>query len=112
MRAAVEAARELDDFCAEADIQVVLHVVAPPGAGLVGTKLRAAAEAAGLSLEDDGRFALRNDEQMLLYTVGMRDGAPLSAATIRDASPRELSLSLEFARTPDTGRSFESMARL
>jgi FtsZ-interacting cell division protein ZipA len=109
MRAAVEAARALDDFCAEADIQVVVHVQGGPFAG---TKVRAAAEAGGLALEADGKFALRNDDHLLLYTLGVRDGTAFSAATMKDAAPAALSLALDVARTPDTRRSFESMARL
>jgi FtsZ-interacting cell division protein ZipA len=108
MRAAVEAARALDDFCAETDIQVVVHVQGGP---FPGTKVRAAAEASGLALEADGRFTLRNDEQKLLYTLGARDGTAFSAATMREAAPEALTLALELARTPDTRRSFESMTR-
>ena len=109
MRAAVEAARALDEFCAESDIQVVVHVTGGP---FPGTKIRAAAEAGGLALETEGRFVLRDDEQRLLYTLAPRDGAAFSAATIRDAMPQALSLSLDVTRAPDTRRSFESMARL
>jgi FtsZ-interacting cell division protein ZipA len=109
MRAAVDAARALDDFCAEADIQVVVHLQGGPFAG---TKIRAAAEASGLTLEADGRFALRDDGQRLLYTLGARDGTQFSAATMKDAAPAGLSLALDVARAPDTRRSFESMARL
>jgi FtsZ-interacting cell division protein ZipA len=109
MRAAVEAARALDDFCAEADVQVVVHLQGGPFAG---TKVRAAAEAGGLALEADGKFALRNDDHLLLYTLGTRDGTAFSAATMKDAAPAALSLALDVARTPDTRRSFESMARL
>jgi FtsZ-interacting cell division protein ZipA len=109
MRAAVESARALDDFCAEADIQVVVHVQGGP---FPGTKIRATAEAGGLALETDGKFALRNDEQLLLYTLGARDGTPFAAATMKDAVPAALSLALDVARAPDTRRSFESMARL
>ena len=36
----VEAARALDDICAQADIQVAFHIVAAPGADFAGTKLR------------------------------------------------------------------------
>jgi hypothetical protein len=108
MRAAVEAARMLDDFCAETDIQVVVHVQGGP---FTGTKVRAAAEAAGLALEPDGKFALRNDDRKLLYTLGARDGAPFSAATMREAAPEALTLSLDVPRTPDMRRSFESMTR-
>jgi FtsZ-interacting cell division protein ZipA len=109
MRAAVEAARALDDFCADADIQVVIHVEGGPFAG---TKVRASAEASGLELETDGRFALRDDEGRLVFTLASRDGVAFSAATMKDASPAGLSLSLDLARAPDTRRSFESMARL
>ena len=109
MRAAVEAARDLDEFCAEADIQVVVHVNGGP---FPGTKIRAAAEASGLALEPDGKFALRDDQQRLLYTLGARDGTAFSATTMRDAAPQALTLALDVARAPDTRRSFESMTRL
>jgi len=109
MRTAVDAARALDDFCAETDIQVVVHVLGGPFAG---TKIRAAAEAGGLALEPDGKFALRNDERRLLYTLGARDGTAFSAATIREAAPGALTLALDVPRTPDMRRSFESMTRL
>ena len=106
---AVERARALDEFCAEADIQVVVHVQGGPFAG---TKIRAAAEAAGMALAGSGSFAMRDDLQRLLYTLAARDGAPFSAAGMRDAAPLALSLALDVARVPDTRRSFESMARL
>jgi hypothetical protein len=109
MRAAVETARELNAFCSEADIQVVVHLNGGPFAG---TKIRAAAEASGLALEGDGRFALRDDEQRLLFTLGARDGAVFSAESMRAAAPAALTLALDVARAPDTGRTFQSMARL
>jgi FtsZ-interacting cell division protein ZipA len=109
MRAAVDAARALDDFCAETDIQVVIHVQGGPFAG---TKVRAAAEASGLALEEEGRFILRNDEGQALYSLAARDGVPFLAATMKDAAPGGLTLALDVARTPETRRSFESMARL
>ena len=95
--------------CADTDIQVVVHVQGGPFAG---SQLRAAAEAAGLALEADGRFALRNDDRVLLYTLAARDGSSFSAAAIQEAAPAALTLALDVARTPDTRRSFESMARL
>jgi FtsZ-interacting cell division protein ZipA len=109
MRAAVETARALDEFCAETDIQVVVHVRGGP---FPGTKIRAAAEASGLALEADGKFALRNDDYRLLYTLGAHDGQAFSAASMREAAPEALTLALDLARTPDTRRSFESMTRL
>jgi len=98
MKAATEQARELDQLCGEADIQVVLHVVAPQGAALSAEALAEAARAGGLTPEGDGRFVLRTPEDRVLYEVESRDGA--------------LSLNLDLPHAPDTVRSFESMARL
>ncbi|MGH8764189.1 MAG: cell division protein ZipA C-terminal FtsZ-binding domain-containing protein [Burkholderiales bacterium] len=109
MRSAVEAARELDEFCGDSDIQVVLHVEGGP---FPGTKIRAAAEATGLALEADGRFALRNDAGLVLYTLGARDGTPFTITGMRDETPAALSLAMDLARAPDTARAFESLARL
>lgn len=101
MRAAIEAARELDEFCAEADIQVVVHVASRTDEAFAEDAVRAAAEAAGMAREADGRFTIRDAAGHLLYALGARDGAPA-----------DLSLALDLARTPDTQRSFEAMARL
>jgi hypothetical protein len=109
MRAAVDAARDLDALCAETDIQLVVHLQGGP---FPGTKLRAAAEAAGLALDPGGKFALRTEDRRQLYTLAARDGTPMSAATLRDAALAGLTLALDVGRAPDTRRTFESMARL
>ncbi len=109
MRAAVEAARALDGFCAEVDIQVVIHVQGGP---FPGEKVGEAAEAAGMTLGADGRFGLYDDANRLLYTLGARDGSAFTPTGMRDAAPEALSLALDVARVPDTRRSFESMTRL
>jgi FtsZ-interacting cell division protein ZipA len=99
MKAAMERARELDQLCAETDIQLVLHVVAPPASPFGEEQLGKAAEEAGMTLESDGRYALRAEDGRIVYTMG-------------DASPEGLTLSLDVPHAPDTRRSFESMTRL
>jgi FtsZ-interacting cell division protein ZipA len=111
-KAALEAAREIDAFCADADIQVVVHVVAPDAGSFPGTKVRAAAEAAGLALEPEGKFALRNDEGTLVFTLAARDGTAFRTAKMRETTPAGLTLTLDVPRAPDTRRAFESMMRL
>jgi FtsZ-interacting cell division protein ZipA len=112
MRSAVESARELDGFCSTADVQVVLHVVAPAGGALGGDKLRTVAEGSGLALTESGKFALRADDGVVIYTLGARDSSHVDEATLRGASLEAVSLELDLPRTPGTGRAFESMARL
>jgi hypothetical protein len=111
MREALEAARALDHICADADIQVAFHVVAEPGAAFSGTKLRAAAEAAGFILDQDGRFSLADESGRELYVLSDRIGQPFSPATMKDATPEALTLSMDVPRAPDTQRTFDSMVR-
>jgi len=71
MRLALEAAQELDRACADADIQVALHVVGVPG---------------GEAPAGEHPFQVTRREDGLTFT-------------------------LDVARTPDLGRSYEAMAR-
>jgi FtsZ-interacting cell division protein ZipA len=89
---------------------VVFHVTAPADGSFSGTKIRAVAEASGLVLDQDGRFALCNDAGQVLFALCARDGRGFAAATIKDAAPAGLSLSLEVPRVPDLRRSFHAMA--
>lgn len=98
MKAALQQAGDLDQLCAETDIQVVLHVVAPQGSIVSRAALEDAATAGGLVEEGDGHYVLRSAEDQVVYEVASRDG--------------RLSLSLDLPHAPDTRRSFESMARL
>jgi hypothetical protein len=88
MREAVDAARELDAFCAEADIQVALHVV--PAAGTAPfTEQRAARARDGAA---GGPFAVE-----------------LRRATTSEVEA--ITLTMDVPRAPDVVRSFEAMAR-
>jgi hypothetical protein len=62
LRQAVEAARELDQLCAAADIQVVLHVVPQPG-GAFHAAIAASGpqEAFAVGRREDGAFSLSLD---------------------------------------------------
>lgn len=60
-RQALETARELDQICAEADIQVVLHVVPETGAEFPADAAAEAGAAFGVARRDDGGFVLSLD---------------------------------------------------
>jgi FtsZ-interacting cell division protein ZipA len=111
MKEALEGAQRLDRICAAADIQIAFHVVAPPGAPFSGTKLRAAAEAAGLALDGEGRFSLADERGRELYNLADRDGSRFAATSMKEAAPLALTLSMDVPRVPDTQRTFEAMVR-
>ncbi len=58
VKQAVETARELDALCADADIQVVLHVVPQPGGAFAGEAPPQAPGAFGVARRDDGGYVL------------------------------------------------------
>ncbi|HEV8094929.1 MAG TPA: cell division protein ZipA C-terminal FtsZ-binding domain-containing protein [Burkholderiales bacterium] len=111
IRHAAETARALDRFCEESDIQVVVHVVGTGEGALTGARLRATAEASGLALEEDGRLALRDDDDRLLYALSPREGQGFERATLDAAQLAGVSLTLDVPRVPDLSRAFQSMAR-
>lgn len=111
MRDALEAARALDGICAESDIQIAFHIVAVPGSSFPGTKVRAAAEASGFVLDARGRFALLDEEGRELYELADRSGARFMPATMKDAAPQALTLSMDVPRAPETQRTFDAMVR-
>jgi len=111
MRDALDAARSLDGLCAQADIQVAFHVVAGPGAVFAGTKVRAAAEAAGFLLDPRGRFVLSDEGGHELYVLADRSEAKFEPATMKDATSQALILSMDVPRVPDTQRTFDAMVR-
>ena len=110
IRHAAETARALDHFCEDADIQVVVHVVGAGEDGLQGARIRATAEESGLELEEDGRLALRDHDNRLLYALGPSEGQGVET-TLDAARLAGVSLTLDVPRAPDLSRTFQSMAR-
>ena len=81
MREALEAARALDKICADADVQVAFHVLAP---GASQERVAAALETAGQGVQTPYQVAQRTDG---------------------------LTLVLDVPRTPDIVRAYEAMTR-
>jgi len=102
---AVEAARELDQLCADADIQAVLHVVPQPGGAFDDA---AAAPAAGaqaaftINRREDGAFSLSLD---VPRTADV--GRGYDAMVVR---ARDLCVSLGGMIVDDNGRALDERA--
>lgn len=105
----VERAAQLDRFCAEVDIQFVLHVVEALGGVFAGTKLRGVAEAAGLVLEADGVFRARDAEGRELFTVANLGTERLDAQSIKSLATNGLTLSLDVPRVAEGPLAFDRM---
>lgn len=101
-------ANELDSFCAGVDVQIGLNVVA--GAqSFPGTKIRGFAEAQGWTLAEDGSYQAADVEGQALFTVSNLDGAPFSAAAMRELQTQGLTLLLDVPRTINGVVAFDRM---
>lgn len=110
IRQAVETARDLEQFCEDADVHVVIHVAATAEGPLAAARADAAAAQAGFALEEDGRFALRDGEGNLLYALSASDGSRLEPGAPEGATLPGVSLALDVPRVADFPRVFRSMA--
>lgn len=108
---ALNAALELDQFCAGVDIQIGINVVAQ-GQSFAGTKLRALAEAAGLALDGEGRFVRCDDEGNVLYLLTNQEAAGFSAETMKSMHTHALTFLLDVPRVAHGERVFNQMVDL
>lgn len=110
MGPALEAAAELDRFCASVDIQIGINVVST-GQPFPGTKLRALAEAAGMAIED-GRFVRRDDEGCVLYVLTNQEAAPFAGEAMRTLNTHGVTFLLDVPRVAHGERVFAQMVDL
>ncbi len=104
MKQAMDRARELDQFCADADIQIVLNLVPTAGSVFPEARLESAIAAAGLERVADRQHALRDAHERVLYAVIVVGGE-------KDGEVAKLAFSLDVPRVPEVRKTYESMVR-
>jgi FtsZ-interacting cell division protein ZipA len=110
---AFAAARALDAFCGDVDVQIAIHLVSRDGTPFAGTKLRALAEAAGMSLGPaDRQFSLVDDDGLTVYSMVNKEAQVFQAEAMREISTRGISLLLDVPRAPGGTASFRAMVML
>lgn len=102
-------ATALDGFCASVDVQLGVNVVESAGGDFPGTKLRGLAEAAGLALQDDGRFHAVDERGEDLFTLGNLGAELFDTDSLRTLTTHGLSLMLDVPRVADGPAAFDRM---
>ncbi len=105
---ALDAAAKLDEFCASVDIQIGINVISE-GQAFPGTKLRALAEAAGMTIDGGKRFVRRDDDGNVLYVLLNQDPSGFSAETIKTQSAQGLTFLLDVPCVAHGERVFNQM---
>ena len=108
---AMKAAADLDAFCAGVDIQIGINVVSQ-AQPFPGTKLRALAEAAGMTMDIEGRFVRCDEDGNVLYVLVNQEAQPFAPETMRVLNTHALTFLLDVPRVAHGDRVFNQMVDL
>ena len=108
---ALDAAVRLDEFCASVDIQIGINVISQ-GQAFPGTKLRALAEAAGMTIDAAKRFVRRDEDGNVLYVVLNQEASGFSADLMKTMSTHGLTFLLDVPCVAHGERVFNQMVDL
>ena len=108
---ALDNALKLDGFCASVDIQIGINVVAQTQV-FAGTKLRALAEAAGMVIDNEGRFVRCDEDGNVLYVLLNQETAGFSADSMKTMSTHGITFLLDVPRVAHGERVFNQMVDL
>jgi hypothetical protein len=104
-------AAEVDGFCAAVDLEIGVNLVSR-GTPFSGTKIRALAEAAGMTLGDDGVFTRRDEDERTQFTLQNMESTMFSAEAIRNLTTHGLTFVLDVPRVDHGERVFVQMVDL
>lgn len=104
----LDQASQLDRFCADVDMQIGVNAVSQ-GTPFAGTKIRALAEAAGMTLGADGVYTRCDDEGSPLFSMQNFETTPFSAENLKTISTHGLVFLLDVPRVHDGARVYNQM---
>lgn len=109
---ALQAAGELDAFCAEVDVLIGLNIVSRDGTPFPATKIRSLCEAAGMELAEDGLFHYRNENGQTLFSMCNLGQESFSSATMRQMKLNAVTLLFDVPRVVGGVSVFDRVATL
>lgn len=104
-------ARNIDEFCASVDLQLGVKIV---GANepLTGLRLKELAEAAGLTLLNDGSFHYLDADGLTRFTLSNIGGELFDPASIESLATHGVTLSMDVPRVPDGPAAFDALVAM
>jgi ZipA, C-terminal FtsZ-binding domain len=104
----LEAAKDLDQFCADVDVVVGLNLVSATGEPFAATRLHSCAEAAGFRLEN-GTFRLEDAGGNRLFSLENKLGEPFDLDRLENAMTSGVTLLLDVPRLEQGVKVFDRM---
>lgn len=109
--AAVERAAALDGFCIEVDVLIGLNIVAPDARPFLMSEIHRCAGEAGLGLQADGTYALRNETGRVLYALANQAAEPFQPNAV-GATTHGVTLLFDVPTVPDGLAVFDRVAEV
>lgn len=103
---ALARAQELDRFCADVDVLIGLSVIGSESHTFPGTKIRAAAENAGLVVGKDGRYHRYGDDGIEQFALANLEPMPFHAETMKTLQTRGVTALFDVPRVPASDTAF------
>ncbi|MGE5791899.1 MAG: cell division protein ZipA C-terminal FtsZ-binding domain-containing protein [Bacteroidota bacterium] len=103
---AVAQAQDLDRFCASVDVQIGLSVIGSESHAFSGSKLRALAESAGMSIGRDGRFHRYAEDGSELFSLSNLEPMPFHVETMKTLQTRGVTALFDVPRVSASPSSF------
>lgn len=107
----LDRALDLDRFCAEVDLEIGVNLISR-GTPFSGTKLRALAEAAGMTLGGNGLFVRCDDEGRAQFSLQNLESTVFSPESIRNLTTHGLTFLLDVPRVDNGERVYQQMVEL
>ncbi len=104
-------ARNIDDFCASVDLQLGVNIVGG-NEPLSGPHLKELAEAAGLSLLDDGCFHYLDAAGLTRFTLANVGAELFEPASLASLATHGVTLSMDVPRVPDGPAAFDALVAM
>ncbi len=108
-QAALVAAADLDQFCADVDVLIGFNVISKDGAPFAGTKLRGLAESTGMKLMPDGSFQYLDDHGAQLFSLCNLESAPFSAGEMKNLSTHGVTFLFDVPKAAGGVQAFNQM---
>ena len=100
--AALARAQELDRFCADVDVLIGLSVIGSESHTFPGTKIRAAAESAGLVVGKDGRYHRFGEDGIEQFALANLEPMPFHPGTMKTLQTRGVTALFDVPRVPES----------
>jgi len=107
---ALASAAEMDQFCASVDVQIGINIVSD-SEPFAGTKIRALAEAGGMSLGDDGAFHAVDEDGRTLFTLSNLEEGLFSPGEMRNLHTHGITMLIDVPLVADGVGTFDRMMR-